>query len=72
MVAAIASIEIPNKDWEELVPMLAQNSLHDDLNVMKASLQTLAYILEELSPDDLDDQRVQEILSAAIQSMAKP
>ena len=52
--------------------MLAQNATHNELNVMKASLQTIDYVLEELEEDHLDQESVQLILSALIEAMNKP
>jgi len=55
ILAAIASIEIPRKEWDELIPNLCQNSTSDDMNIKLASLTTLGYICEELNPEDLNN-----------------
>ena len=54
LVATIASIEIPNKQWQELVPLLCSNATHTDAQVKLTSLQTLGFICEELVPEDLE------------------
>jgi len=56
LVAAIASIEIPRKEWNDLIPNLSQNSSHPDFHIRLASLTTLGYICEEIEPGDLGDQ----------------
>jgi len=37
-VAAIAIIEIPNGMWNQLIPLLSENSNSDQLNIRLASL----------------------------------
>jgi importin subunit beta-1 len=54
-VAAIASIEIPRKEWLDIVPNLCNNAAHDEAYIRQASLQTLGFICEELEPRDLED-----------------
>lgn len=53
-VSAIASIEIPRKEWLDLIPNLSSNSIHDSIEIRHASLETLGFICEELNPEDLD------------------
>lgn len=52
-VAIIASIEIPRKEWLELIPNLATNAEHESMDIRYAALETLGFICEELSPSDL-------------------
>ena len=52
-IAAIASIEVPRKEWLELIPNLAANSAHDSIDIRHAALETLGFICEELEPSDL-------------------
>ena len=63
-VAAIASIEIPRREWLDLVQNLCNNSTHDNMEVRLASLQTLGYICEELSPDDLSLELKNQVILA--------
>jgi hypothetical protein len=37
-----------------LVPLLCNNATHTDLQVKLTSLQTLGFICEEITPEDLD------------------
>ena len=64
ILAAIASIEIPRKEWDDLIPSLCANSTSEELNIKLASLTTLGYICEELDPSDLTDQVKNNILMA--------
>ncbi len=40
-VSAIASIEIPLKMWDDIIPLLQSNSNSDNFMVRLASIQTL-------------------------------
>jgi importin subunit beta-1 len=64
VIAAICSIEIPRKEWTEIVPMLSENSKHTDYNVKLASLMTLGYVCEEIHPDDIDNLTKSSIIDA--------
>jgi len=64
ILASIASIEIPRKEWDELIPNLCENSTSDDINIKLASLTTLGYICEELYPEDLNDHLKNNIILA--------
>lgn len=47
-IAAIASIEIPRDEWLEIINNLAENTIHTDYNVRKASITTLGFVCQEL------------------------
>jgi len=64
VLASIASIEIPRKEWDDLVPNLCRNSENEDMNIKLASLTTLGYICEELYPEDLADTLKNNIILA--------
>lgn len=55
ILSSIASIEVPRKEWDELIPSLCTNSSNDELNIRLASLTTLGYICDELYPADISD-----------------
>ena len=61
-IASIASIEIPRREWLDLIPTLANCSVNDQLEIRCASLETLGFICEELSPEDM----LQELKSQVI------
>ena len=64
ILASIASIEIPRKEWDDLIPNLCNNSTNEDINIRLASLTTLGYICEELYPEDLADDLKNSIILA--------
>jgi importin subunit beta-1 len=61
-IATIAKIEIPRKEWMDLIPNLSTNSNHEDTIVRQAALQTLQIICEEMSPDDLNPELKNQII----------
>jgi importin subunit beta-1 len=65
-IAAIAKIEIPRREWLELIPNLCANASHENTDFKNAALQTLGYICEELRPDDVNNQLKNTIISALI------
>ena len=71
ILAAIASIEIPRKEWDDLIPNLCNNSSSADLNIKLASLTTLGYICEELSTSDLNDGLKNNIIMALTNNISE-
>ena len=53
LIASIASIEIPRKEWNDLIVSLCSNSTNENIDIRNASLQTLGFICEEISSEDL-------------------
>lgn len=47
-IAAICSLELPLKLWPQIIPILVNNSSHNDIEIKKASLLTLGFICEEM------------------------
>ena len=70
LIAAMASLEIPRREWDDLLPNLSQNAEHEDFNIRMSSLTTLGYICEEIEPEALEAQS-NLILTAVIQGMRK-
>lgn len=70
LIAAIASLEIPRKEWDELLPNLSQNAEHEDFNIRMSSLTTLGYICEEIEPNDVSDQIRNGLILALINNMS--
>lgn len=70
IVAAIASIEIPRKEWDEIVPNLCINAEHTEYNVRLASLTTLGYICEEIRPEDLPGPVKNQVILALINNIS--
>ena len=48
LIAAIASIELPRKEWDDLLPSLTATSGHEDPHVRLTALTSLGYICEEV------------------------
>jgi importin subunit beta-1 len=48
VIAQIAVIEIVRNEWLEIVNALADNSMHEDINIRRASITTLGFLCEEL------------------------
>lgn len=71
ILSAIASIEVPRHEWDDLIPNLCNNSTSDDINIKLASLTTLGYICEELYPNDLSDQLKNNIILALTNNISK-
>ncbi|XP_077213821.1 importin subunit beta-1-like [Tasmannia lanceolata] len=71
VIAKISSIEIPRKEWHELIGCLLSNMTHqEDLASLKqATLETLGYVCEEISPQDLEQEQVNSVLTAVVQGM---
>jgi importin subunit beta-1 len=53
IIAAIATLELPRKEWDDLLPSLCGNATSQELNIRLASLTTIGYICDELHPDDI-------------------
>jgi importin subunit beta-1 len=66
ILAQIGKIEVPRKEWDELIPSMCTNSKSEDINIRLASLKTLGYICEELQTNDLDDTTKNLIILALL------
>jgi len=78
VVAKIGSIEIPRQLWQDLIQILLQNmglAQHSNLNSLRlCTLETLGYICEELAELEvtgLEQDQVNNILTAIVQGMRK-
>ncbi|KAK1269638.1 Transportin-1 [Acorus gramineus] len=69
VIAKIAGIELPHKQWPELIGSLLSNIHQLPAHVKQATLETLGYICEEVSPDAIDQDQVNKILTAVVQGM---
>ncbi|KAK7816619.1 importin subunit beta-1 [Quercus suber] len=71
VIAKIASIEIPKKLWPELIASLLTNMTHQDrpASLKQATLETLGYVCEEISHEDLVQDEVNSVLTAVVQGM---
>jgi importin subunit beta-1 len=69
LLAQIGKIEIPRKEWSDLIPVMCNNSKSQDMNIRLASLKTLGYICEELQTNDLDDTTKNSIILALLENL---
>ena len=71
-LAKVAAIELPAKQWQDLVPTLLQNMGVQPPNsgLKQATLASLGYICEEmgrLEEDVLAQEQINSILTAVVQ-----
>ncbi|CAH9136938.1 unnamed protein product [Cuscuta epithymum] len=69
VIAKVAGIELPHKQWPELIGSLLSNIHQVSAHVKQATLETLGYLCEEVSPDVVDQDQVNKILTAVVQGM---
>uniref|UniRef100_A0A803PP82 Importin N-terminal domain-containing protein n=2 Tax=Cannabis sativa TaxID=3483 RepID=A0A803PP82_CANSA len=69
VIAKVASIELPHKQWPELIEALLSNTHQLPAHTRQATLETLGYICEEVSPDAIEQAQVNKILTAVVQGM---
>ncbi|PKU70398.1 importin subunit beta-1 isoform X2 [Dendrobium catenatum] len=69
VIAKVAGIELPHKQWPELISTLLSNIQQQQSHVKQATLETLGYLCEEVSPDFVDQDQVNKILTAVVQGM---
>ncbi|XP_050223464.1 importin subunit beta-1-like [Mercurialis annua] len=69
VIAKIAGIELPQKQWPELIGSLLSNIDQLPLHVKQSTLETLGYLCEEVSPDVVDQDQVNKILTAVVQGI---
>ncbi|KAK1358517.1 Importin N-terminal domain-containing protein [Heracleum sosnowskyi] len=65
----IASIEIPQKTWPDLVSLLVKMTEEKPATLKQATLETLGYVCEEISHKDLQEDEVNYILYDVVQGM---
>ena len=63
-VANIARIEVPRKEWLELIPNLCDNCGQENLDYKNAALETLGFICEELGSNDITDELKNKVIFA--------
>lgn len=69
VVAKVAGIELPHKQWPELIGSLLSTVHQLPAPTRQATLETLGYICEEVSPDVVEQDHVNKILTAVVQGM---
>nr|GEX42429.1 importin subunit beta-1 [Tanacetum cinerariifolium] len=69
VIAKVAGIELPQKQWSELIGSLLSSIHQVPVHVKQATLETLGYLCEEVSPDVVEQDQVNKILTAVVQGM---
>ncbi|KAH6784084.1 ARM repeat superfamily protein [Perilla frutescens var. hirtella] len=69
VIAKVAGIELPQKQWPELVGSLLSNIHQVPPHVKQATIETLGYLCEEVAPEVIDQDQVNKILTAVVQGM---
>ncbi|XP_010553116.1 PREDICTED: importin subunit beta-1 [Tarenaya hassleriana] len=71
VIAKVASIEIPLKQWPELIGSLLNNMTQQGspAPLKQSTLETLGYVCEEISHQDLVQDEVNSVLTAVVQGM---
>ncbi|KAM5560511.1 hypothetical protein ABKV19_021596 [Rosa sericea] len=71
VLAKVASIDVPRKQWTELIGHLLNNMTQRDspAGLKQSTLETLGYVCEEISHPDLQQDEVNSVLTAVIQGM---
>ena len=63
-IATIASIEVPRREWLELIPSLCDNAMGENVNFKNAALETLGFLCDEITPDDLNFELKNKVVFA--------
>lgn len=69
-VAAIATLEIPAKQWPELIPILTKAAHENEVQFKYAALLTLGYICEDVEPDSINQEEMNDILYALLSNVS--
>lgn len=69
-VSAIASIEIPLGQWNNIINTLSVNAQGETLEFKLSSLETLSYICEELPEKSLPQDQINSMLVAIISNVS--
>ncbi|KAF6164899.1 hypothetical protein GIB67_017102 [Kingdonia uniflora] len=71
VIAKVAAVEIPRKEWPELIGLLLANMTQQDnlASLKQGTLETLGYVCEEISHNDLMQEEVNSVLTAVVQGM---
>lgn len=71
VIGKIASVDLVDKQWNELIPALQTNMAQPSAGLKQCTLQALGYVCEEMRSADLDQAQVNTMLTAIVQGMRK-
>jgi hypothetical protein len=60
----ICKLDIPNREWPEIVGILCGTCLHENRNFKLSSIITLNYISQEIQPKDLTEEEICNVLQS--------
>ncbi|KAM3400340.1 hypothetical protein ACQJBY_005304 [Aegilops geniculata] len=71
VTAKVASIEMPRREWQDLIAKLLGNMTQQGASapLKQATLEALGYVCEEISPEHLEQDQVNAVLTAVVQGM---
>lgn len=68
-MAAIAVIEVPKNEWPELIQSLTDNAGNTIVNIRLASILTLGLICEDIDPECIPMDQMNNILFALLSNI---
>jgi importin subunit beta-1 len=71
VISSIANIELPNKQWTDLIQILLTNMQQENDYLKQGTLQALGYICEEIDSNILESQ-ANQILTAVCKGIRDP
>ena len=69
VIAKMAVIELPHGEWPEIISILLKNIQSADPGVRASTLKAMGYMCEELPTDTLQQEQVNNVLTAVVQGM---
>lgn len=66
LVAKLGAIELPSKQWPNLLELLLQNVTNGSEGCIHATLECLGYLCDELDENAIDEQDTNRILTAIV------
>lgn len=74
VIAKVACIEVPRREWQDLIKRLLENMTRHGApeSLKQATLEALGYVCEEVSYKDLAQDEVNAVLTAVVQGMTQP
>lgn len=68
-VSTVACLELPRKEWPDIITNLCNNSYNEEVKIKQSSLKTLGYICEELDNSDLDKDQTDAVITALLEAL---
>jgi hypothetical protein len=68
-VLGICKIEIPRKEWPDIIEILVTNCSHENEYFRLSSIITLGYISQEITPKDLSSNEIDKILTGILKNL---